>query len=124
METVLLIGTWIMLALVGLGLLSTAKWMRAVTDLLIHRDSELGPRNNDPPVAACHDCGLAYSDAGFQDLVVPNEVWAQISPTGDEGGMLCPTCLARRCAMAGIETRAVWRSGPFFEVISTEGAMK
>lgn len=63
----------------------------------------------------CHDCGLLYSDRGFADLVVANDVWAAISPTGHEGGLLCPTCMVRRAAMAGLDlpVRAVFRSGPF-----------
>lgn len=65
--------------------------------------------------AYCEDCMLSYLDEGFHDLVVPDEVWARISPTGDEGGLLCPTCMTRRCATLGIQTKAVWESGPFCE---------
>lgn len=62
----------------------------------------------------CHDCGRPYGDQfGFPDLVLPNDVWAQISPTGDEGGMLCPSCIVRRCVAAGVECEATWTSGPF-----------
>lgn len=63
----------------------------------------------------CADCGLPYDDPGFAEVVVPNDVWKQISPSGDEGGLLCPTCIVRACEVRGIETRALWRSGPFFE---------
>lgn len=65
--------------------------------------------------ARCGDCGLPYGDDGFHDLVVPDDVWAKISPTGDENGLLCPTCMVRAAHRAGVETRAVFRSGPFFE---------
>lgn len=73
------------------------------------------PDGGEPPVR-CHDCGLPYSDPGFADLVVPNEVWAKISPTGDEGGLLCPTCMVRRAEKAGFDVATVpaqFRSGPF-----------
>lgn len=62
--------------------------------------------------AKCMDCGLPYADPGFQDLVVPDDVWKKISPTGHEGGLLCPTCIVRACAKAGIETTARFTSGP------------
>ncbi len=64
---------------------------------------------------ACFDCGRRYGDAfGFPDLVVAPEVWARISPTGDDGGLLCPSCICRRAHGAGIEGAvAVFRSGPF-----------
>ena len=63
---------------------------------------------------ACYDCGRRYGDKyGFPDLVVPHEIWKQISPTGDEGGLLCPSCMCRRAYEAGIETWAWFMSGPF-----------
>lgn len=63
--------------------------------------------------ATCLDCGLPYNDPGFADLVVPHDVWAKISPTKDENGLLCPTCMVRAAAKAGVETVATFRSGPF-----------
>lgn len=64
---------------------------------------------------ACYDCHLAYDDPGFADLVVPNDVWLLVSPTGHEGGLLCPTCLVRRAERLGIRCKATFRSGPFVE---------
>lgn len=61
----------------------------------------------------CNDCGLSYGDEGFQDLVVPHDIWEKISPTGDEGGLLCPSCMCRRAAEAGVQCQATFRSGPF-----------
>jgi len=62
----------------------------------------------------CNDCGLDYDDPGFVDLVVSHEIWAEISPTGDEGGLLCPTCMVRAAAKCGLDNiQAVFRSGPF-----------
>ena len=66
------------------------------------------------PEAKCADCGLSYADPGFQDLVVDDYVWRQISPTGDEHGLLCPTCMCRAAARVGIDDQsAMFRSGPF-----------
>ena len=61
----------------------------------------------------CHDCERVYGEPGFPDLVVPHEVWNAISPTGDEGGLLCPSCLCARAELAGVECVAEFRSGPF-----------
>lgn len=64
---------------------------------------------------ACYDCGRRYGgEFGFPDLVVPHDIWAKISPTGDEGGLLCPSCMCRRAIDAGLErVPAIFRSGPF-----------
>lgn len=51
----------------------------------------------------CYDCGLTYGGAGWIEAVVPNDIWARISPTGDEGGLLCINCIASRCASLGLE---------------------
>jgi hypothetical protein len=63
---------------------------------------------------ACYDCGRHYGDEyGFPDLVLPNDVWAQISPRGDEGGLLCPSCICRRAHALGMSgVPAMWASGP------------
>jgi hypothetical protein len=63
----------------------------------------------------CFDCGRQYGDEyGFPDLVVSNEVWKKISPTGHEGGLLCPSCMCRRTHAAGLlNVAATFRSGPF-----------
>lgn len=63
----------------------------------------------------CLDCGRKYgAEYGFPDLVVPHDVWAKISPTGDEGGLLCPSCMCRRAADVGLSNiPAIFRSGPF-----------
>ncbi len=67
-----------------------------------------------PEEVTCHDCNRPYGDEyGFPDLVLPNATWAAISPTGDEGGMLCPSCICKRLADRGLEdVPAVFRSGP------------
>ena len=67
------------------------------------------------PRPECADCHLPYGDPGFADLVLPNDEWAKVAPSGDGvNGLLCPTCLCRAAASAGIESvRAEFRSGPF-----------
>ena len=62
--------------------------------------------------AKCHDCQRPYGEPGFHDLVVPNDVWRRISPTKDEGGLLCPSCLLARLEVAGIECVGALMSGP------------
>jgi hypothetical protein len=63
----------------------------------------------------CVDCGRRYGAAhGFPDLVVPHEVWAKISPTGDEAGLVCPSCMCQRAHAAGLSgIPARFTSGPF-----------
>lgn len=65
--------------------------------------------------AMCYDCGTPYGGPRFPDLVVPHEVWAKISPTGDEGGLLCPSCMCAAAEAVGVKCKATFRSGPFFE---------
>lgn len=61
----------------------------------------------------CFDCGRRYGDEfGFPDLVIPNEDWKRISPSGDEGGLLCPSCICHRLDDAGIKTTGTFTSGP------------
>ena len=62
--------------------------------------------------AWCFDCGITYGDHGFPDLVIPHADWRQISPSGDEGGMLCPSCICARLGRRGISTTSSFRSGP------------
>jgi hypothetical protein len=72
------------------------------------------------PPAACHDCARPYGAAhGFPDLIVPYEAWQRISPTGDDGGLLCPSCLCKRLHDAGIVCEAAFMSGPIESVSRT-----
>jgi len=65
-------------------------------------------------MTACHDCDRPYGDEhGFPDLVLPDDVWEKISPTGDEGGLLCPSCICKRLHDLGLrDVKASFRSGP------------
>lgn len=60
----------------------------------------------------CAGCNRPYSDPGFMDLIAPDDIWAQISPTGDEGGLLCPGCTISAMIDAGQTGKVVFRSGP------------
>lgn len=71
--------------------------------------------------AGCHDCGRPYGDPGFPDLLVPDEAWNAISPSGGHGGLLCPSCLVARLDKAGFRNvRAFWGSGPLAEKPASE----
>jgi hypothetical protein len=72
--------------------------------------------------AHCEDCGRLYGDEhGFPDLVLPDDVWAQIYPGGGGSGLLCPCCICARAASIGlVGVRAVFRSGPFAEELDPE----
>ncbi len=65
--------------------------------------------------ARCYDCGLLYGSPAWIELVIPNDIWAKITPSiHKEGGLLCPTCMAKRCADLGLENiSAQIFSGPF-----------
>lgn len=62
-------------------------------------------------MSACFDCGRPYAKG--PDLVIPNDAWAEISPTGDGGGFLCPNCTNDRLESAGLtNVPARFTSGP------------
>ena len=62
----------------------------------------------------CADCGLSYTDSGWVDCVISRENWAAISPTGDEGGLLCLTCVTRRIVASGLDdVPLLVTSGPY-----------
>lgn len=73
---------------------------------------QTGRKSPMPIDACCYDCDRPYGDPGFHDLVVPNHVWRRVSPTGDEGGLLCPSCLIARLETSGIECEGALMSGP------------
>ena len=80
----------------------------------IGTDGPKGPTAGAPnPRARCHDCGRAYGDEhGFPDMIIPTSVWRQISPSGDDGGLLCPSCICGRLHNAGIrEVESAFFSG-------------
>ena len=67
-----------------------------------------------PDPLACYECGLVYGSPGWCDVVIPDEDWLAISPTGHGGGVLCFTCMARRLTVGGREgVPMAVTSGPF-----------
>lgn len=44
--------------------------------------------------AFCGRCGLPYEDFPA-DMIVPDDQWKLISPSGDLGGLLCPNCICK-----------------------------
>ena len=45
----------------------------------------------------CHDCGLEYGSIKWADVVIPDEIWAEITPADcREGGILCFNCIVGR----------------------------
>lgn len=71
---------------------------------------------------ACHDCKRPYgNEHGFPDFVIDDAAWKAISPTGDEGGLLCPSCICKRLHDRGLsEVRGAFRSGPLCSHIQAE----
>ena len=59
----------------------------------------------------CYDCGLDYGDLGWVEAVIPDKVWNEISPTGNQGGILCITCISRRLVKKGFKNVPVWICG-------------
>ncbi|MEB2353299.1 MAG: hypothetical protein OZ924_18055 [Burkholderiaceae bacterium] len=70
----------------------------------------------------CADCGMWYGDPAWVEAVVPDEVWAIITPRPDNpgAGILCINCIARRCVQARLESvPALITAGPL-KVIATD----
>jgi len=63
----------------------------------------------------CHDCGLSYNKkSGWCDIVLPNNIWKKISPDKNGNGLLCFTCIAKRCNRMKINNIPIFiTSGPF-----------
>ncbi len=73
-------------------------------------------RTVEAPMTKCFDCNRPYGSAGFPDLIIPNDAWRQISPSGDEGGLLCPSCMIARLSISGIACEGAFMSGPITSV--------
>lgn len=69
-----------------------------------------------PLSARCFDCYRPYADAGFPDFIIPFWAWKRISPSGDDGGLLCPSCICGRLERAGIKCEGAFMSGPIISV--------
>ncbi|MEQ1653816.1 MAG: hypothetical protein ABL897_15140, partial [Hyphomicrobium sp.] len=57
--------------------------------------------------AECDDCRREYGEEhGFPDMILPQWAWDKISPTGDDGGLLCPCCIITRLVAKGLRCEA------------------
>lgn len=75
-------------------------------------------------ITGCYDCGLEYDSASWIEAIVPNEIWEIISPTYHKGaGLLCISCIARRCVEAGLNDVPVLMCGmePLRAVLDRKG---
>lgn len=68
------------------------------------------------PAPACHDCGREV----LCDLIIPCYDWRAISPTADDGGMLCPSCIVERLARLGRCCSGAFMGGPIRSVSEAE----
>lgn len=65
----------------------------------------------------CYDCKRPYgNENGFPDLIIPNDAWERISPSGNLGGLLCPSCICKRLHDAKITCEGAFMSGPIESV--------
>jgi hypothetical protein len=79
------------------GSLTAAIVDKQVTELRRYYPTEL-------PAHCCADCHLMYGAPGFVDVYVQDDVWERIKPAHDpQGGILCLSCIVRRCALLGLE---------------------
>ncbi len=62
--------------------------------------------------ASCYDCGLEYKSPGWIEVMIPDFVWREISPTGDEEGLLCISCISKKLIKHGFEKVPIWLCEP------------
>jgi len=62
-------------------------------------------------IMTCYDCGLKYGGDAWIEAIIPDKIWDEISPTGDQGGILCISCIARRLKQMGYRDIPVWLCG-------------
>ena len=53
----------------------------------------------------CYDCGLEYGGKSWIETSIPDKIWKRISPTGDDGGLLCISCIVRRLREIGCDRK-------------------
>ena len=59
----------------------------------------------------CYDCGLEYGESAWIEAIIPDKVWIEISPTENEGGILCISCISKRLTKKGFKNVPVWLCG-------------
>lgn len=63
-------------------------------------------------ILTCYDCELEYGGKGWADFVVPDRIWIQISPKGNESGILCAACMFKRMEDLDLTCEGAFTSGP------------
>jgi hypothetical protein len=61
-------------------------------------------------VPKCMGCGTPYDDT-WVECVVSDIVWQQISPTKNEGGLLCICCIAKQVVNLGLGSTVIRITG-------------
>jgi hypothetical protein len=75
-----------------------------VRDLTAQSPASAPEQASEQDAPRCYGCGKPYNSPGWIDCIVPDEVWAQINPSANEGGgILCINCISDRCAAHGLE---------------------
>lgn len=59
----------------------------------------------------CYDCGLQYGGPGWIEAIIPDKIWNKISPTNNQGGILCITCISKRLQKYELKDVPVWLAG-------------
>lgn len=59
----------------------------------------------------CYDCGKEYGGDDWIEAIIPDKIWNKISPTKNQGGILCISCIARRLKKAGYDNVPVFLCG-------------
>lgn len=63
--------------------------------------------------AKCYDCDLPYASASFEDLLLADHIWKEISPDENGNGLLCANCIIGRLNISGLkDPTARFVSGP------------
>jgi hypothetical protein len=62
-------------------------------------------------MAKCYDCGMPYGENNWIEAIIPDLVWNDISPNGDQSGILCISCMCRRLVLNGYKDIPVWLVG-------------
>jgi hypothetical protein len=64
---------------------------------------------------SCYDCGLPYEE--MHDFLIPREIWIKISPTENDGSILCANCIVKRLEKGGFkDIPGAYMSGPIKSV--------
>jgi len=90
------------------------------------KQQEDQPETSESSNGGCEDCNRPYGyEHGFPDFVIPYDAWKRISTSGDDSGLLCPSCICQRLHDKGIRCEGAFTSGPIISVSeSTMSALR